>query len=124
MSKRLSQEWKQMDPNKKSEYRQLSHKGITKFKDVNPDYRYTRGPNGSRNKKASSNRNRQKVQTEPIAGPSYIPPLDVANYAEQHPQPWGLPFAENIPQMDHQKQLEMCLVAMQQLLPPPMLYQN
>ncbi|KAF8992435.1 hypothetical protein BDQ17DRAFT_1432373 [Cyathus striatus] len=121
MSKRLSQEWKQMDPIKKSEYRQLSHKGISKFKDVYPDYRYTRGPNGSRNKKAGSNRNRQNVQTRPIADPSYSPPIDVANCVEQQPQPWGLPFAENVPQVDHQKQLEIYLMAIQQLLPSPVL---
>ncbi|KAF8990322.1 hypothetical protein BDQ17DRAFT_1470786 [Cyathus striatus] len=38
MSKRLSQEWKQMDPVKKAEYRKLSEKGIKKFQVINPDY--------------------------------------------------------------------------------------
>ncbi|KAF8992436.1 hypothetical protein BDQ17DRAFT_1369515 [Cyathus striatus] len=128
MSKRLSQEWKQMDPVKKAEYRKLSEKGIKKFKVINPDYQYTRGPNGSRNKKAASlRRSGKNVRSGPFVSPSniigglgqtglsYFPTWDAANYTTQQP----LPFADNVP-LNHQKQLEIYLTAMQQLLPSPM----
>ncbi|KAF8983017.1 hypothetical protein BDQ17DRAFT_1437629 [Cyathus striatus] len=117
MSKRLSQEWKQMDPIKKAEYRKLSEKGIKKFQVINPDYQYTRGPNGSRNKKAASlKQNRKNVQSGDPTGLSYFPTWDATNYMAQQP----LPFADNVP-LNHQKQLEMYLTVMQQLLPSPTL---
>ncbi|KAF8992419.1 hypothetical protein BDQ17DRAFT_1432417 [Cyathus striatus] len=117
MSKRLSQEWKQMDPVKKAEYRKLSEKGIKKFQVINPDYQYTRGPNGSRNKKAASlKQNTKNVQSGGPTGLSYFPTWDATNYMAQQP----LPFADNVP-LNHQKQLEMYLTVMQQLLPSPTL---